>query len=246
MKALSESAFTSIQKIFTKVNQILSFVFSSVSHFLRERDYLSRNEHESYKQNMLYQSMIDSMKNLKTDVVETASTESTSSAFETLFREHWAHVYRLLNRLVGDPAEAEDLALETFVRLYQRYPLRENDSNPGGWLHRVATNLGLHSIRSWKRRERYEMTAGKYALEETPESRPAEIMAQEEERRLVRLVLAQMNERQSQLLIMRYAGLPYKEIAAALELAPTSIGPLLLRAEREFEKRYRALAQEES
>ena len=81
----------------------------------------------------------------------------------------------------------------------------------------MATNLGLHSIRGWKRRERYEMTAGKYALEETPESRPAEIMAQEEEHRLVRLVLAQMNERQSQLLVMRYSGLSYKEIASSTQ-----------------------------
>ena len=212
-----------------------------MSYFLYGRDYLGRNEHESHEQNMLYKSMIDSMKNLKTDVVEKTSTESTSSAFESLFREHWAHIYRLLNRLVGDPAEAEDLALETFVRLYQRYPLRETESNPGGWLHRVATNLGLHSIRGWKRRERYEMTAGKYALEETPEASPAEIMAQEEERRLVRLALAELDERQSQLLVMRYSGLSYREIANALKLAPTSIGPLLLRAEREFEKQYRAL-----
>ena len=185
------------------------------------------------------------MKNLKTDVVETSSTDSISSAFEALFLEHWPHVYRLLCRLVGDSAEAEDLALETFVRLYQRYPLRENESNPGGWLHRVATNLGLHSIRGWKRRERYEMTAGKYALQETPEARPPEILAQEEERRLVRLALAKMNERQSQLLILRHSGLSYKEIAEVLDLAPASIGPLLLRAEREFEKQYRALAMEE-
>lgn len=198
--------------------------------------------------------MIDLMKNLKTDVVEKPQTESTpalagsarvSSTFEALFLEHWAHVYRLLCRLVGDPAEAEDLALETFVRLYQRDPTQQREFNPGGWLHRVATNLGLHSIRSWKRRERYEMTAGKYALEESSEDRPAEILAEEEERRLVRLVLAQMNEPQSELLVMRYSGFSYKEIASALKLAPASIGPLLLRAEREFEKGYRALAKEE-
>lgn len=194
---------------------------------------------------MLDKSMIDSMKNLKTDVVENAQAESISSTFEALFMQHWAQVYRLLYRLVGDHAEAEDLALETFFRLYQRYPLQENEFNLGGWLHRVATNLGLHSIRSWKRRERYEMTAGKYALEETPEVRPAEIVAQAEERHLVRLALAQMNERQSQLLILRYSGLSYAEIAKALDLAPTSIGPLLLRAEREFEKHYLSLAKEE-
>jgi RNA polymerase sigma-70 factor (ECF subfamily) len=228
-----------------KVNQIVSLVFHFLSYFLFERDYLSRKEHESHEQNMLTKSMIDSMKNLKTDVVENPSAESTSSTFEALFKEHWAHIYRLLRRLVGDPAEAEDLALETFVRLYQKYPLPENDSNPGGWLHRVATNLGLHSIRSWKRRQGYELTAGKNALEESLEARPAEIMAQEEERRFVRLTLAQMKERQSQLLVMRYSGFSYQEIAEALRLAPTSIGPLLLRAEREFEKRYRTLAKEE-
>lgn len=189
--------------------------------------------------------MINLMKNLKTDVVETVQAESRSSGFEALFIEHWAHIYRLIYRLVGDPAEAEDLALETFFRLHERFPLPESDFNPGGWLHRVATNLGLHSIRSWKRRERYEMAAGKYALEEVPEDDPAHILAQDEERHLVRLALAQMNKRQSQILILRYSGLPYKDIARALRLAPTSIGPLLLRAEREFEKRYRALVQEE-
>lgn len=224
-----------------EVNQRLSQVFCPLSYFPSGRDYRSRNEHESPKQNMLSKSMIDSMKNLKTDVVETTSAESTSSGFEALFREHWAHVYRLLNRLVGDPAEAEDLALEAFVRLYQKYPLGENESNPGGWLHRVATNLGLHSIRSWKRREHYELTAGKYALDEAPEDSPAEILEGREQRRLARLALAQMNERQSRLLIMRYAGSSYKEIAEALKLSPASIGPLLLRAEREFEKQYRAL-----
>lgn len=192
--------------------------------------------------------MIGSMKKLKTGLAEKGQVESheSASAFEALFMEHWASIYRVLQRLVGDPAEAEDLALETFFRLHQRYPPREAEFNIGGWLYRVATNLGLHSIRNWKRRERYEMTAGKFALEATPEGQPAELLAKEEERRFVRLALAQMNEQRSKLLILRHSGMSYKEIAEALQLAPTSIGPLLLRAEREFEKRYRALlAQEE-
>lgn len=211
-----------------------------MSYFLFEWDYISRTGPNGYKQKALYKSMIGSMKHLKTEVAETVQTEADSSGFEALFTEHWAYVYRVLHRLLGDPSEAEDLALETFFRLYQRYPLREKEFNIGGWLYRVATNLGLHSIRSWKRREHYEMAAGKYALDETPEDHPAEIMAREEERRFVRLALAQMNERQSQLLIMRHSGMSYKDIAKALKLAPTSIGPLLLRAEREFEKHYRA------
>ncbi len=185
------------------------------------------------------------MKNQEKEASESISSESDSASFETLFAEHWARIYRLLCRLVGDPAEAEDLALETFFRLHQQRPQSGSSFNVGGWLHRVATNLGLHSIRSFKRREHYELTAGKYALEETAPDHPSEIMAQEEERRLARSVLARMDERQSRLLIMRHSGIAYKDIAKELRLSPTSIGPLLLRAEREFEKRYRALVQEE-
>lgn len=185
------------------------------------------------------------MKKRESKLLETSQAESDSREFESIFSEYWAYVYRILKKLVGDPAEAEDLALETFLRLYQRSPFKEDGFQLGGWLYRVATNLGLRSIRSFKRRERYEIEAGRFVLEESPETRPAELHAQTEKQGLARRALAKMNERQSQLLILRYSGLSYKEIASSLGLSPTSIGPLLVRAEREFEECYRALVQEE-
>lgn len=188
--------------------------------------------------------MIDLMKKLKTETTETTSAESGSWGFEALFLEHWASVYRILRRLVGDPAEAEDLALEAFLRLYRHNQKQSGIENVGGWLYQVATRLGLNAIRDWKRREQYELTAGQYALEETAQLSPADSLAQEEERQQVRLVLARMNKRQSQLLILRYSGLSYKEIASALNLKASSIGPLLVRAEREFERQYGLLVQE--
>jgi len=146
--------------------------------------------------------------------------------------------------MVIDPAEAEDLALETFLRLYKSYPAPNDEFNTRGWLHKVATNLALQSIRSYRRREQYELNAGRDALEQAPQIQPPEIVAEKEAQRFVRQTLAQMNPRQAELLIMRHSGLAYKEIAEALNLAPTSIGPLLLRAEREFENRYRVLTEE--
>ncbi len=185
------------------------------------------------------------MRKAKTPALETVDEGPGLLAFEQLFEQYWASIYRLLRRMLGDPAEAEDLALETFYRLYQRHLDLQPEFNIRAWLYRVATNLGLHSIRGSTRRERYENTAGKALLNEAPEDRPAEILAREEERRMARRALAGMNPRQSQLLVMRYSGLAYKDIAEALNLSPASIGPLLVRAEREFEKRYRALAQED-
>ena len=176
---------------------------------------------------------------------ETTGVSSPADSFQELFLEHWAMIYRLLVRMIGDPAEAEDLALETFFRLYQHTPQTGEDSNLRGWLFRVATNLGLRSIRSYQRRQRYELKAGKYALEDPPGERPAEMLESKEANHLARLALSGMQPRQAQILSLRYSGLAYKEIAQAMGLAPTSIGPLLLRAEREFARIYRSLSREE-
>lgn len=169
----------------------------------------------------------------------------SSQSFEEIFLEHWAMIYRLLVRMLGDPDEAEDLALETFFRLYERPPEAGEGFNLKGWLFRVATNLGLHSIRSRQRRRHYELAAGKNALEDPQEYRPAEILDSRELDRLARLTLGRMQPRQAQLLSLRYSGMAYKDIARAMSLAPASIGPLLLRAEREFAKIYRSLSREE-
>lgn len=192
-------------------------------------------------------SMIYGMKFRKTDKVvpERIQAETLSPAFEDLFYKHWSDVHRLLVRLVGDPAEAEDLALECFLRLHQGHPTPGQDFNVGGWLYRVATNLGLHSIRSYERRERYELAGGKNALDEVPENQPTEIIDAKEDQRAARIVLSEMKRQQAEILILRYSGMAYKEIAETLGLSPASIGPLLLRAEREFEKRFRALVKEE-
>ncbi len=176
---------------------------------------------------------------------ESVDSSPAVRSFEDLFLEYWDAIYRLLIRMLGDPAEAEDLALETFFRLYRNPPKADTGYNPGGWLYRVATNLGLRSIRSYKRREGYELAAGKNALQTAPREQPALIFEEKEQVLTARMVLAKMNPRRAKLLVLRYSGIAYKDIASALGLSPSSIGPLLLRAEREFEKIYRALEQEE-
>lgn len=168
--------------------------------------------------------------------------------FETAFDEHWPRIVAVLYRIVGERAEAEDLALETFWRLF-RHPPGSGD-NVAGWLYRVATNLGLNALRSRRRRGAYEQAAGELALVENQGGGSAgglggspEIETERaEQRRLVRSVLARLKPRSAQLLVMRHSGLSYAEIAAALGISPASVGALLARAEREFETAYRKIA----
>lgn len=169
--------------------------------------------------------------------------------FEAFFEQHWARLCAALFRFTGDTAEAEDLALEAFVRLWQRPPASEK--NLGGWLYRVATRLGLNRLRAAARRDRYELDA--YRSGEAargPEDGAARGqddkvvrgLDDELERRLargrVRAALARMDDRQARLLLLRHSGFSYQEIAAALDLNPASIGTLLNRAEAAFEKMY--------
>jgi DNA-directed RNA polymerase specialized sigma24 family protein len=51
---------------------------------------------------------------------QTTQVGDTLLDFESLFREHWPRLYGVIYRLVGDHAEAEDLALESFWRLHQK------------------------------------------------------------------------------------------------------------------------------
>lgn len=156
--------------------------------------------------------------------------------------EHYDQVYGVLIRLLGNREEAEDLTQETFLRLYRsRFPAGQ-EHNLGGWLYRVATRLGYNALRSRRRRLQHEQALAQTALAERA-SDPmdlADVAALAEERQRVRAVLAELPERQAQLLLLRHLGLSYKELAAALDVAPGSVGTLLARAEQAFEARYRA------
>jgi RNA polymerase sigma-70 factor (ECF subfamily) len=164
---------------------------------------------------------------------------TTGPDFEAVFQQHWPRVVALLFRLTGDRDEAEDLALEVFWRLHRRPPVLEGGSDPGGWLYRVATRLGYNALRSQKRRGRYEQEAGaQTAVRSTPPTPETQVELRQERER-VRRVLARMRPRSAQILILRHSGLSYAEVAAALETAPGSIGTLLARAEKEFERLYR-------
>lgn len=167
-----------------------------------------------------------------------SSAQPATDDFKTIFLQNYARIYNLVYRLVGDRAEAEDLTLETFLKLWQQSHFHAD--NLGGWLYRVATRLGYNSLRAAKRRTRYEQTAGRDAIDRAEPIDPAYEAERADEQARVRAVLREMSERDAQLLILRHSGLSYKEIADALDLSPNSIGTLLTRAEAEFERRYLA------
>jgi RNA polymerase sigma-70 factor (ECF subfamily) len=152
--------------------------------------------------------------------------------FESLFRAHYARIARVIVRVVRDPARAEDLAVDVFWKFWRKPP-REQNGNEGGWLYRAAVRLALDEVRKQARKSRHESQAER-GTSRTPE----EVRAASEQARRVTQVLASLDGRQAELLLLRTDGLSYAEIASTLDLNPASIGTLIRRAQQAFRKEY--------
>jgi RNA polymerase sigma-70 factor, ECF subfamily len=152
--------------------------------------------------------------------------------FEATFHLHYGRIARLIARLVRDTARAEELAVEVFWKFW-RTP-RAHGSKAGGWLYRTAVRTALNDLRAEARRTRYESLADPPPRTPTPE----QVHAAAEEREQVRRVLAALDARQAELLLLRGSDLSYEEVAAALELNPASVGTLIARAQQAFRKEY--------
>jgi RNA polymerase sigma-70 factor (ECF subfamily) len=152
--------------------------------------------------------------------------------FETFFYANYDRTAQAIARVIRDPARSEELAVEVFWKLW-RDPRVQGD-RASGWLYRVAVRMALNELRRQARSDRYELLADSPERSPTPE----EAHAANEEQRHVRLVLASMDARKAELLLLRSHGLSYDELALSLQMNPKSVGSLLGRAQEAFRKEY--------
>lgn len=150
--------------------------------------------------------------------------------FDTTFNEEYRPLVGYCHRLCGDRDTAEDVAQEAMVRLFER----DVDGSPAGiraWLFKTATHLI---------RDRYRVEGNrKRLLSENPvmpteSESPDNVLEQAEKRARARRALDAMPTRDREMLLMRYSGFSYREIAETVDVAATSVGTLLARAERRF------------
>ena len=154
------------------------------------------------------------------------------SVLESVFNIYYERIARAIARVIRDPARAEELAVDVFLKFERGCP--DRDENVAGWLYRTAVRASLNELRRHSRRSIYEKLFSAGAAVRTPE----EIRASGEEQERVRAVLAALRQQQAELLLLRSNELSYSEIAAALKLNPGSVGTLLSRAQQAFRKEY--------
>ena len=70
--------------------------------------------------------------------------------FRQLYDQEFTSVYRAIRAVVLDPASAEDLTQETFVRAYRARNRYQPTAPPGAWLRRIGVNLAISHLRRQK------------------------------------------------------------------------------------------------
>ena len=137
--------------------------------------------------------------------------------------------FRIGVRMLGDRAEAEDLAQEAMLRLWKIAPeWRAGEAKVSTWLYRVVTNMATDRLR--RRRG--------VGLDEAPEvadgaASALERMIETDRAQALELALAQLPARQRQAVVLRHLeGLSNPEIAAAMEIGVEAVESLTARGKR--------------
>jgi RNA polymerase sigma factor (sigma-70 family) len=153
--------------------------------------------------------------------------------FEALFMAEYGRVVAIANRVLADRSEAEDVAQEVFIDFHRRHPA--DAPFAGGWLHQAAVHTALNRVRGRQRRQRREL---KEALAErpAPADDPAGLAEVAEQRQIVRTALGRLKPKAAAVLVLRYSGLSYAEVGAALKVGTGQVGTLLRRAEQALRK----------
>ena len=170
-------------------------------------------------------------------------------AFDLLVLRYQQRIVKLIMRYVHDPAEAQDVAQEAFMKAYRALPAFRGDSAFYTWLYRISINTAKNYLVALQRRpldydldlqdpDNYEINA-RLRDEETPEG----LALQEELRQTVERTIASLPEElRTAIMLREIDGLSYEEIAQAMDCPVGTVRSRIFRAREAIDKGIESLA----
>jgi RNA polymerase sigma-70 factor (ECF subfamily) len=168
-------------------------------------------------------------------------------AFDALVLKYQHKLVKLVMRYVRNPAEAEDIAQEAFIKAYRALPQFRGDSAFYTWLYRIAINTAKNAVVSRDRSpveydldrsntdESYDMQ-GRMKDSETPEG----LVLTDEIRSTVNAAIDALPEDLRTAIVLReLEGLSYEEIAAAMDCPVGTVRSRIFRAREAIDRRLR-------
>jgi RNA polymerase sigma-70 factor (ECF subfamily) len=165
-------------------------------------------------------------------------------AFSEVVRLYQHKVFNLVFRMLGDRAEAEDLAQDVFVTVFRSIEQFRGDAKFSTWLYRVAANHCKNRLKYLGRRHQKQTSSYETASEEGRDlegssepplhvklGRPDEVLEGQETERLVQAAIATLDEEHRLLVVLRdIEDLSYEEIVVITGLPEGTVKSRLHRA----------------
>ena len=164
------------------------------------------------------------------------------AAFNELVRLYQGRIYRVVFRMLGDEAEAEDLAQEVFVTVFKSIDQFRGESKLSTWLYRVAINHAKNRLKYMKRRARgshkeFDEVGDREGIESASMNtshqiaRPDQTLEARETEGIIQLALRELSDEQRELVVLRdVQHLSYEEIQEVTGLVPGTVKSRLHRA----------------
>jgi RNA polymerase sigma-70 factor (ECF subfamily) len=166
--------------------------------------------------------------------------DDEAGAFEQMVEQYQHRLVAVMHHLVGNLAEAEDLAQEVFLRVYRSRKKYKAQSKFSTWLFTIANNLALNCLRARQRKPVVPLhTTDSGPLGPRPaeqlvrddHSGPTQKLQREELAAVVQQALAGLNERQRVAVVLnKFEDMNYLEIAEVMGLTTKAVKSLLSRA----------------
>lgn len=152
------------------------------------------------------------------------STAASDEVVRAMVREHAAAVYRLALSIVRDPALAEDVAQETFIKAWRAHGTYLGAAPLRNWILRIAHNVGVSTLRAIREEARDPRGL--------PEGQPAgEVESVVMTRVEIHDALGRLDPLSRSIMVLREVdGLSYVEIAEILEVSLPTVKTRLYRA----------------
>ena len=177
------------------------------------------------------------------------------SAFEQLVIRHQRRVYNLAYRITGLPDEAQELAQEIFIKVYQKLDTFRGEAAFTTWLYQVAANHSKNKLKYLKRRKYYTSSSVDEPIEgangaiekqfESPAPTPEDLMNSAQLQKIVQEKLSELPDEHRIVLTLRdIQGLDYDQIAKITGLALGTVKSRIHRGRLELKRKLAFLFKE--
>lgn len=167
-------------------------------------------------------------------------------AFQTLVERHQFRIVGTIAKMLGDGSDAEDIAQQVFLRVWQSASRYQPTAQFTTWLLTITRNLVFNEMR---RRQRARLVPLDPGDPERPpiehpdpsiRSAPEEIAEGELQEAIARAIAALPEAQRLAVILRRYEEMPYEEIATVLKTSVSSVKSLLFRARTELRETLKA------